>query len=426
MLKSPEKENWELAINSEMENMINMGVWNNGDIQDKLPKEERAIDSTWSFAKKEDEEGNYTKFKARLCGRGFREIQGIDYEEVFAPTVRQKVVRTMCAIAACHKWKLYSDDMKAAYLNVILKEGRWIKLPNGQYVKINRALYGLKESARLWFQTFRDFLLSNGFSQSQTEPCVFVKNKLIVAIFVDDTLSTGPKNDIHDFRKMLHGRFKMSKNGGECKKFLSIEIYQENEGIKLSQNSYLEEKLILYNNFIHENPKYQVASPLTPNFQDLLLVADESNETEPSFPYREMVGSLGYLANGTRFDISAALSIVSRFCNNPKKIHCNMVRRIYQYLRGNQGYLYFPYKLELKMTGYSDSSYGNLEDYTSLAGYCFKLGNSMITWKSYKEPVVTLSTAESNIFFLSSAFLASSAAFASYISVMDLAAPGKL
>ena len=89
-----------------------------------------------------------------------------------------------------------------------------------------------------------------------------------------------------------------------------------------------------------------MASPLLPNFQETLLKAENSNDFEPLFPYREMVGSLGYLANGTRIDIAAALAVVSRFCNNPKRLHCDMVRRIYQYLRGNRNYIFYPYKLK--------------------------------------------------------------------------------
>jgi hypothetical protein len=108
-----------------------------------------------------------------------------------------------------------------------------------------------------------------------------------------------------------------------------------------------------------------------------------------------MVGSLGYLANGTRFDITAALSIVSRFSNNHKKIHCEMVSRIYQYLRGNRRTLFFPYGMKLEMSGYCDASWANLEDYSSLAGYCFQIDQSMVSWKSFKEPVKALSTAES-------------------------------
>ena len=139
MLQNNEKENWLNAINIEMNNMISMGVWDEGDLVKDLPPGERAIDTTWVFAKKDEEDSKIQKFKARLCGRGFREIHGVDYEEVFAPTVRQKVVRTICAIAASNKWEVFSDDMKAAYLNVKLKESRWIKLPDNQYVKIKRA-----------------------------------------------------------------------------------------------------------------------------------------------------------------------------------------------------------------------------------------------------------------------------------------------
>ena len=270
------------AINIEMENMISMNVWTDGDIIDKLPAGERAIDSTRAFAKKNEDNGTI-KFKARLCGRGCREIPGIDYEEVFAPTVRQKVVRVICSIAAHHKWELFSDDMKAAYLNVVLKEGRWIKLPDNRFVKINRALYGLKESARLWFQMFRDFLISIDFVQSKVEPCVFTKEKLIIAIFVDDTLSTGPAKDIQQFRTALHAKFKISKKGGKCSNFLSIQMDQGKHGIKLCQNRYLQEKLELFKEYIHENPNHQVASPLLPNFQETLLQAEQSNEIEPSF-----------------------------------------------------------------------------------------------------------------------------------------------
>ncbi len=76
------------------------------------------------------------KLKARLCGKGFREIKGIDYNEVYAPTMRQKVVRTIVAIAACNNWEMFSDDMKAAYLNSVLEKGKCIKLPDGRFVFI--------------------------------------------------------------------------------------------------------------------------------------------------------------------------------------------------------------------------------------------------------------------------------------------------
>ena len=402
MLKNPEFTKWNAAIHAEIKNMTEMGVWKAGSIVKQPPAGARIVDTTWAFAKKYDSSGKLEKFKARLCGRGFHEIKGIDYDEVYAPAVKQKVIRALTAIAASRSWTPYSDDFKAAYLNAVLKEPRWIQLPDGNYVMIYRALYGLKESARLWFQTLRDYLLTIGFKQSAVEPCIFTRKSVIIGAYSDDTYSIGPHQEVMEFRNELKSRFKLSMDGGECKKFLSMRFTNSPDHIKIDQDVYLNEKLQFFEKFISDNPKLQVQSPLLPNFQDLILTAEAETDTEPDFPYRAMVGSLVYLANGTRFDISAALSIVSRFNNNPKKTHCNMVRRIYQYLRGSRRSLVYKKGLNFVLNGYCDASYANLEDYSSLAGYCFTLGDTAVTWKSFKEPVKALSTAESEYIALTS------------------------
>ncbi len=160
-----------------------------------------------------------------------------------------------------------------------------------------------------------------------------------------------------------------------------------------------------YENILGTNPMLGCAPPLLPNFQENLLKAQVSNEIEPKFPYREMVGSLVYASNGTRFDITAAVSIVSRFANNPKKIHCDMVRRIYQYLNANPKKLKFQIVGDIKLVGYCDASLGNLENYSSLAGFCFTIGNTIISWKSFKEPVIALSTADAEYIALTPTIL---------------------
>jgi hypothetical protein len=172
----------------------------------------------------------------------------------------------------------------------------------------------------------------------------------------------------------------------------------------LDQDTYINQKLDEFESIIGPNLSLKVATPLTTNFQELLIEANESTEKEPKFPYREMVGSLVYLSNGTRFDIAAAVSIVSRFMNDPKKIHCDMVRRIYHYLRGNRKSLKFKLGGEIILKGGCDASWANAEDYSSIAGYYFKLGSSLISWQSYKQPVKALSTAESEYIALTSAF----------------------
>lgn len=410
--KDPEYVKYEEAIKMEEENMIIQEVYDPKDIMEEQPKDEngkpiRYIDSVWAFAKMYDGHGKLVKYKARLCGRGFREIQGLDYEEVYSPTVKASIVRGTVAIAAGNQWKIYQDDCKAAYLNALLQKWKLLKLPDGRFVYIKKCLYGLKESAREWFKLLKSFLISLGFKQNQADACTFFKVdvqgklEIVIAVFVDDIMTTGKQEAIDEFREVFKKRFKVSEKGGICKHFLSIRFTEDDEYIYLDQTTYINQKLEDYKPYLH--PYQGSATALPTNFQELLLAAEESNETEPSFPYKALVGSLVYASNCTRFDITAAVSIVSRFGNNPKKIHCDMVRRIYYFLRSNPSKLSFKKGAELKMVGYCDASLGNLENYSSLAGFCFMLGHSIISWKSFKEPVVALSTAEAEYIALTSA-----------------------
>ena len=142
-------------------------------------------------------------------------------------------------------------------------------------------------------------------------------------------------------------------------------------------------------------PKTKRKTPLDINFQKLLEYAQLSDEVESSFPYREVVGSLMYAATGTRPDIMAALGIASRFVSNPKKIHCDMVRQILYYLRQAIDYSIKYYRgSSIDLIGFSDSSWANNEDYSSISGSLFLLGSSLITWSSKKQPVIALSSTE--------------------------------
>jgi hypothetical protein len=103
-----------------------------------------------------------------------------------------------------------------------------------------------------------------------------------------------------------------------------------------------------------------------------------------------MVGSLMYMMTGTRFDIAAAVSVVSRFLDSPKKIHCDMVRRIFWYLRGTiNNHLHY-HGNDMTLTGYVDSSFANLENFASVSGYGFLIGDSIVSWASTRQPVIAL------------------------------------
>jgi Reverse transcriptase (RNA-dependent DNA polymerase) len=299
----------------------------------------------------------------------YMEKYGVDYEDIFAPVANVNTVRLTCAIAASKGWKVYQDDAKTAFLHAPLENGKWIKLPDGKFIYINKALYGLKEAPREWFKTFREFMLAEGFHQSKVEPCLFFKGSMFVTLYVDDTLSTGEDEEVQCFREKLRKRFKCGK-GGLADHYIGIQVEQTDMHISLNQKQYLLTKLEEFGKFLGSNQRFACATPLIPQFQNLLIEADESNETEPNFPYRRMVGALVYLMICTRLDISAAVSVVSKYLHNPKKIHCDMVRRIYRYLRGTVDYgLIFPKGQGTQLEGYCDSSFANLESYRSLSGH---------------------------------------------------------
>ena len=282
-----------------------------------------------------------------------------------------------------------------------MPKGKWIRLPDNRYVFIKKALYGLKESPREWFKTVEKFMLNENFKQSLHDPCVFFKNGTMVALFVDDTLSMGPGAE--NFRQKFKAKFPSSP-GNEAKHFIGLRITQNHNSVSLDQEAYIKQKLEEYSTFLDPNTSY--SSPLVPDFTNTLISNENSKDYEPNFPYRSMVGSLVHVMNGTRFDIAAAVSVVSRFLNSPKKIHCDMVRRIYYYLRGNTNRKLTFTKSSLKLTGYCDASYSNLEDSSSLCGYAFLLGNTPIEWKSLRQPIVALSTAESEYIALTPCFQA--------------------
>src|ERR1041385_4799518 len=98
-MEGPESEKWLEAMKSEKDSMYANKVWTWVDI----PEDRKAVENKWTFKKKTDTEGNVSVYKARLVVKGFREIQGVDYEETFSPVAMIKSIRILLAIAAERK-----------------------------------------------------------------------------------------------------------------------------------------------------------------------------------------------------------------------------------------------------------------------------------------------------------------------------------
>ncbi|GJR60119.1 retrovirus-related pol polyprotein from transposon TNT 1-94 [Tanacetum coccineum] len=149
------------------------------------PDKVMVITLKWIYKVKLDELGGILKNKARLVARGYRQEEGIDFEESFALVARLEAIRIFLAFAALMNMVVYQMDVKTAFLNGNLQEEVYVSQPDGfvdpdnpnQVYKLNKALYGLKQAPRAWYDMLSSFLISQDFSKGSVNPTLFIRKK---------------------------------------------------------------------------------------------------------------------------------------------------------------------------------------------------------------------------------------------------------
>jgi len=406
-LACDDKVKWREAMNKELESLKQNKVW---DLVE-LPKDRKPVGSKWVFKLKTDADGNVERYKARLVAQGYAQQYGLDYDETFCPVVRFESVRTVIAMVTQHGLKLQQMDVTTAFLNGELQEEVYMKQPEGFVVKgkehlvckLNRSIYGLKQSPRCWNAVLDDKLKGIGFAQTTGDPCIYTAlegEMFIIAVYVDDILLAG-KSDrrMTEVKQALSKQFKM-KDMGELHHFLGVKVIQKPETGQLwiGQSAYV--KGIL-EKFGMDNSK-PISTPVDVSAR--LVKARDDDEKIDQTQYQSAVGSLLFLSTRTRPDIAYAVSNVARFCAEPTREHWTAVKRILRYLNGTRdlGLLYNKDSSK-ECIGYSDADWaGDLDDRKSTSGYIFQMGGAAISWRSKKQTCVALSTAEAEYMALAS------------------------
>jgi hypothetical protein len=130
----------------------------------ETPKQ-NIVGTKWVFCNKQDEFVVVTRNKERLAVKGYSQVEGLNFEETFAPVARLESIHILLAYASHHDFKLYQRDVKSAFLNESIKEEVYVEqppnfedqeYPNHVY-KLHKALYGLKQAPRAWYECLRDF-----------------------------------------------------------------------------------------------------------------------------------------------------------------------------------------------------------------------------------------------------------------------------
>nr|GEW87248.1 putative ribonuclease H-like domain-containing protein [Tanacetum cinerariifolium] len=204
---------------------------------------------------KKDERGIVIKNKARLVAQGHTQEEGIDYDEVFAPVARIKAIRLFLAYASFKDFVVYQMDVKSAFLYKIIKDEVYVcqtpgfKDPNipDKVYKVEKALYGLHQAPRAWYETLSTYLLDNGIYRGQIDKTLFIKRHkddiLLVQVYVDDIIFGSTKKELStEFEKLMHDKFQMSSMG-KLYFFLGLHVKQKSDGIFISQDKYVAEVL---------------------------------------------------------------------------------------------------------------------------------------------------------------------------------------
>ncbi|GKD28282.1 putative ribonuclease H-like domain-containing protein [Tanacetum coccineum] len=264
-----------------------------------LANGKRAIGTKWVFRNKKDERGIVVRNKAILVVQGYTQEEGIDYDEVFAPVARIEAIRLFLAYASYMGFIVYQMDVKSAFLYGTIEEEVYVCQPPGfedlhfpdKVYKVEKALYGLHQAPRAWYETLSTYLLENRFRRGTIDKTLFIKKDksdiLLVQVYVDDIIFGSTKKTLClEFEQMMHKRFQMSSMG-ELTFFLGLQVQQKEDGIFISQDKYVADILKKFNYVTVKT----ASTPMEPN---KALVKDEEAYNVDVL-YISMIRSLMYL-----------------------------------------------------------------------------------------------------------------------------------
>jgi hypothetical protein len=215
-------------------------------------------------------------------------VEGIDYEEIFAPVARYTSIRTIIALAASMGWKLHQMDVKTAFLNGEIEKEVYIEQPEGFVIheqkshvcRLKKAIYGLKQGPCAWYKKMDGFLMSLGFSKSVANPNLYYHivgdECLILVLCVDDLFLTGSERLIDECKRALTSEFEM-KDMGMMHYFFRLEVWQRTDEIFLSQKKYRVEILKKFDMRDYKS----MPTPMVMDLKKMNEASTDSGEIDP-------------------------------------------------------------------------------------------------------------------------------------------------
>lgn len=434
-LASSHAADWRKAVGAEFVGLLENGTFT----VEAVPGGRKTLTGKWVLTTKTKSDGTLLKFKARFVARGFQQIAGIDYGEVFAPVTRYTTIRLIAAMATDPALFTAHSDIKQAYLNGTLDEDLYLEPPEGTIdillaavdpanghsaaardlardminslnaakrdgirvaLRLHKTLYGLKQAGREWNRLLDATLRAAGFVNHPAELCLYIKRVgtswVLVAVYVDDLAwLANDEKMLRACQGVLGARFIVTDLGALAW-FLGMAITRKAGIVTIDQGAYITDALEKFG-MVDCNA---LSTPIDTSerlTKDMAPINDIERADMAAIPYRSAVGTLMYLAISTRPDIAVAVNMAARYLENPGPRHWAAVKRIFRYLKGTRNlglkYTFGGHKNEI--VGFCDADWGGDTDTRrSNTGYTFLLHGAAISWQSKAQTTVALSSSE--------------------------------
>ena len=194
-MSGPDKAGYWEACKRELQTLVDKECWNEVEREEWM----NVLPGTWAFKCKRFPNGLVRKLKARFCARGDKQLEGVDYFDTFAPVTNWMTVRLMLTLATILGLATQQVDYTAAFIHAPIGDDEvYVDMPRGfskpgMVLKLKKSIYGLKQSPRNFFLHLKGKLEEAGLqSNPEVDPCLFVSDKVICLVYVDDTLFFSP------------------------------------------------------------------------------------------------------------------------------------------------------------------------------------------------------------------------------------------
>ena len=293
------------------------------------PTDRDVIPGKWVYKVKLGPSGQVGKYNARFVAKSFKQVEGLNYFETFAPNCKQETFSILLQLSAQQGHVMHQFDVKTAFLHSPIEEEAYLEQPH-EFVKrgsdgkklvyrLKKSNYGLKQAANNWYKELTNFLLRRGFTRSRNDHCLFARseaeNHTFILVWADDIIvASRSMTVISDVKKPLEATFHM-EDRGKLHRFLGLRIRQEEGKVTVDQERYIETMLERF-----QIDQYKPSR--TPADLNLIFQTAKNGDKEVDQRiHRSLVGSLLYLAKQTRPDIMFTVNILSRHMNAPTNQH---------------------------------------------------------------------------------------------------------